>query len=238
MIRCVIQVFLIFWSLLHVLPSCQATLTRSMLLIPTPACRVTSSVNEVTEVTSTASCVHLCLHSSACIGFNLVTTSSSSIDDVSGLMTCELVDYNGANEMDPNSTYFVSNVTAALYVTSKLPTITTDAGDTTATEEFSGQGTVPTEDSSGSGQTTEPTEEYSGSGQEPTTAFIDWNQTRTTDARVTTATQTPSLCASNPCLNNGTCIETLAPFESGNYACNCLPGYSLPDCSVCNCTLG
>lgn len=225
MFRCVIQVFLIFRSLLYVLPPCQASLTRSMLLVPTRACHMTSSVYQVTQVTSTASCVHQCLHSSACIGFNLVATLSSTIDDVSGLMTCELMNYYGAYEIHPNSTCFVSNVTAALHVTSKLLTITTDAEVTTATEDFSGQGT-------------EPTQESSGSGQEPTIAFIDWNQTRTTDARVTTATQTPSFDASYPCLNNGTYVDVPASLGNEFYTCNCLPGYSLPDCSVCNCTLG
>ena len=32
-------------------------------------------------------------------------------------------------------------------------------------------------------------------------------------------------CASSPCMNNGTCVDTL-----GNYTCQCVPGYTGQRC--------
>lgn len=62
------------------------------------------------------------------------------------------------------------------------------------------------------------------------------DNTHTTIAAVTTAeaaTEGPSPCLSNPCMNQGTCNN----LPNGRYSCTCMPGFSGPNCS-CNCTSG
>jgi len=38
-----------------------------------------------------------------------------------------------------------------------------------------------------------------------------------------------NFCASNPCLNGGTCFSSV-----GSYTCACTPGYSGTNCQTCN----